>query len=540
MAAVTESLSEQLIAQLLQEDLAMLEQVREVERQQLDHILALSAKPSGRIPKLSSSVAHPTDADEELALRQALCNNDAALALSLHATLVADQQYAQRLAAAESKYMVDLEFARQLQAQEDVRMDMDAESILGRETVEHIIASNPNVKGKGKSKAAAAISDKKEKFNGPYQKCGICLEPFQVTNNPVRAAVSANVSARIPFGLCLPCPKEHSYCVDCLSTYIQSKIDPNGKGEGSLAAVVFPIPCPECKLLDWPKGIEVDVAERVLTEKGMISWHQQKLLDTLPRLFCPYSDCSTLVQAHEDPDEPQAQCPSCNRLMCVPCRVIWHKGLNCEQYQALPLDERSPADRLLLELAQAKNWRRCPKCSVIVELTFGCNHVICRLCGCHFCFKCGALSDEAGKCSRVPSCELWDEDRLLAENNRENRPAAHLDAPPPPPYQPQGHIFIPDFPRARNDFDLDWMTDPDIVSTRHWFTATMIRNLQCGYCNTSLNSMADLRYHLSHVMRHSVFACCGRFFRNAADFRRHGDSYPSRFGEHSYQIENPR
>ena len=51
----------------------------------------------------------------------------------------------------------------------------------------------------------------------------------------------------------------------------------------------------------------------------------------------------------------------------------------------------------------------------------------------------------------------------------------------------------------------------------------MIRELECQYCHTSLNSLADLRYHLSHVRHHEVFACCGRFFKREVDFERHQD-----------------
>lgn len=59
------------------------------------------------------------------------------------------------------------------------------------------------------------------------------------------------------------------------------------------------------------------------------------------------------------------------------------------------------------------------------------------------------------------------------------------------------------------------------VNTRHWFTAAMIENLECRYCNARLNSMADLRYHLAHTTRHPVFACCGKFFAREDDYEKH-------------------
>jgi hypothetical protein len=35
--------------------------------------------------------------------------------------------------------------------------------------------------------------------------------------------------------------------------------------------------------------------------------------------------------------------------------------LTCEQYQALPLDERAPEDIAFTELAKKQKWKRCPK-----------------------------------------------------------------------------------------------------------------------------------------------------------------------------------
>ncbi|KAG6861298.1 hypothetical protein C0995_001852 [Termitomyces sp. Mi166 len=102
--------------------------------------------------------------------------------------------------------------------------------------------------------------------NTPYPTCNICTEAFILTHSPINAALSANSSNRLPFGLRLPCPKEHPYCISCLTSYIQSKLDPDGLGVGKSSATVFPIRCPECPMIVWPEGIDDDVAQRVLGE----------------------------------------------------------------------------------------------------------------------------------------------------------------------------------------------------------------------------------------------------------------------------------
>ena len=63
-----------------------------------------------------------------------------------------------------------------------------------------------------------------------------------------------------------------------------------------------------------------------------------------------------------------------------------------------------------------------------------------------------------------------------------------------------------------------------VTSLGHPFTREMITTLTCGYCNSRLNSINDLRYHLSNVRYHSVFSCCGRFFKRQIDLDRHREA----------------
>jgi len=203
----------------------------------------------------------------------------------------------------------------------------------------------------------------------------------------------------------------------------------------------------------------------------------------------------------------------------------------------------------------------------------GCNHITCR-CKTHFCFKCGSLWDiENSRCTRNPSCDLWDEEMLLElrERDRDAQPPAgvggllapfrnvfgpppvNIAAPPPVDNQVDDDPFRFDeeeylYPLSSEEEDSDnnsdddmdnfaWMLDDGIVSDRHWFTKQMIDSLTCEYCDARLNSINDLRYHLSHTKRHEVYACCGRFFKRKIDFDRHVDAYPMKFGMHIHQIQ---
>ncbi|KAG6916428.1 hypothetical protein DXG01_006832 [Tephrocybe rancida] len=503
-------LSEQLIAQLLQEDLNLLESFRQAEKLQLDQVMATSARAQGRIPTYSKQNAVVNDPDNdavlafEMYVADARVSSDAAYAQTVQneafTANTVDWQFAQRLAANERKFNLDAEFARRLQAMDDEgRSDIDnvkdAESIFGDKVMardlnapiskddgddnvkprqrikiedEHVnpVATSKD-KGKGRQLSPAMFPDNREviKYSSdgfsikmeedeatslssiPYSTCNICMEAFTATNSPINAALSANSSTKLQFGLCLPCPKNHAYCISCLTSYIQSKLDPDGRGVGKSGAAVFPIRCPECPLIAWPEGIDDGVARKVLGEDGMVEW--MRTAKTLKRL---------VLHVHK--------------------QYVYR--VERAGTQALPLDERSPEDRAVLDLAKAQHWRRCPNCSVIVEHVFGCNHMTCR-CGFHFCFKCGSPSTTQGKCKRDPPCELWDEEMLLEQRERErNHQAAapraiqqqapprvaramgaYVYHPPEPEFEPPAYAA-----RAMNiqpveaHDDLHWIDNP--------------------------------------------------------------------------------
>ena len=103
----------------------------------------------------------------------------------------------------------------------------------------------------------------------PYFSCGICREPFQETFSPISASLSANSSSQLSFGLRLPCPRLHTYCISCLSSYIHHKIESDDESQDKMA---FPIRCPECPVAEWVDGIPDEVAQKILDEKSLLIW----------------------------------------------------------------------------------------------------------------------------------------------------------------------------------------------------------------------------------------------------------------------------
>ena len=52
-----------------------------------------------------------------------------------------------------------------------------------------------------------------------------------------------------------------------------------------------------------------------------------------------------------------------------------------------------------------------------------------------------------------------------------------------------------------------------------------------------MGQLADLRYHLSHVRRHPVFACCGQMFQDLGTFDAHVHRDNPRIRLHEGHVE---
>ena len=151
--------------------------------------------------------------------------------------------------------------------------------------------------------------------------------------------------------------------------------------------IAITCPDPDCDGRFTLSAIEASLADdqRVLRR----FWGLRAESKALKPLHCPYKDCSVLLEAHGVDDGAPAACGRCNRELCIGCKVPFHTGLSCDQFQALPAEIRSKEDIELLQLASAERWRRCPACGHCVERQpGGCNFLLCR-CKHAFCYACG-------------------------------------------------------------------------------------------------------------------------------------------------------
>jgi hypothetical protein len=102
-------------------------------------------------------------------------------------------------------------------------------------------------------------------------------------------------------------------------------------------------------------------------------------------------------------------CPSCGYDRCVECKIDWHEGVTCDQYNQWREDNEQ-GDTRLNEYMGASGAKPCPKCGTGVVKSEGCNHMTCR-CHEHFCYVCGDSIDGGDPYSHFQAagaCPLFD------------------------------------------------------------------------------------------------------------------------------------
>ncbi|KAJ7236214.1 hypothetical protein C8J57DRAFT_1377041 [Mycena rebaudengoi] len=306
----------------------------------------------------------------------------------------------------------------------------------------------------------APPSPKGPKCSVCFKHCQISINPWQFTKNDFTVAeisddededdiieIPADEQARpehaprraVTHGIQLQACK-HCFCGACLAAAIYhnlniafdrtiygTKVPSVPAAQGRRAE--FPISCPTCQVKPGEEPVEIsDMTARV--------WNHARFLSTLNLLYCPHKGCNEPFDADDVAPASsgiaktlvQIQCPRCRGSLCKTCKVVWHEHLTCEEYQAQPITERAPEDVAFAMLAKQQKWKRCPKCSVMVELKLLCDftprnpliilsHIACS-CKHHFCYTCGADFEYKGGKYRCKGegCKVWEEQNLLARD----------------------------------------------------------------------------------------------------------------------------
>ncbi|CAN6224465.1 unnamed protein product [Urochloa humidicola] len=185
----------------------------------------------------------------------------------------------------------------------------------------------------------------------------------------------------------------HLFCVSCVSQYIAAKVEDN----------VLSIGCPDpgCRY----GALDPEACRDVIPPQLFQRWGAALCDSALGsfKFYCPFNNCSALLvdeRRHGEAAITNAECPHCRRMFCAQCKVPWHDGITCTEFQRLGKDERARNDHLLRKVAQESKWQRCPKCKMYVERTEGCVYIVCR-CRHRFCYLCASpMSKDIHRCSK--------------------------------------------------------------------------------------------------------------------------------------------
>ncbi|GMY22208.1 E3 ubiquitin-protein ligase RNF144B [Fagus crenata] len=176
---------------------------------------------------------------------------------------------------------------------------------------------------------------------------------------------------------------DHAYCRECMAKYVASKLQDN--------VYTTRCPVPECV----GGLLELEHCRCILPKEVFDRWGDalcEALILGSQKFYCPYKDCSALLLNDGSFVITETECPHCWRLFCAQCKVPWHSGINCAQFQNLNQDERQREDIMLINLARDKGWIRCPTCRFYVAKSSGCKFMKCR-CGTEFCYRCGTQTN---------------------------------------------------------------------------------------------------------------------------------------------------
>jgi hypothetical protein len=174
-------------------------------------------------------------------------------------------------------------------------------------------------------------------------------------------AAARKTTSKRPLRTCIACSEEkdflevihapcnHEYCKDCLESLFALSL----KDE-----TLFPPRCDNQEIsLAWV---------RLFISQPLAKEFEAKYdeLSTKNRTYCHERTCATFI-SESSYKGTVATCSKCRKTTCTSCKSPSHYG-DCVEDEAL---------QSLLATADMQQWQRCYKCTAVVELEQGCNHM---------------------------------------------------------------------------------------------------------------------------------------------------------------------
>ena len=185
----------------------------------------------------------------------------------------------------------------------------------------------------------------------------------------------------------------HLFHETCLSEYVKQQLKDRK----------VPINCPSCLVEMNYNDFAQFFNEEKLEELDRILFKQftdQRMKDAS---WCPTPDCPYVFELKKEDLAPGSEwngeftCPLCEHKYCLRCRIDFHEGQSCEEWQK---ENEKRID--IAAVFEKLQYKKCPFCGYWVEKTVGCNHMRCS-CGRDFCYGCGRVYSDC-------RCYIYSED----------------------------------------------------------------------------------------------------------------------------------
>lgn len=198
------------------------------------------------------------------------------------------------------------------------------------EADDHLIFLGKEIKQGESSSWAASRRPPRDQSHSELRTCTSCMDQ-----------VSASRLIRAPC--------QHEYCQDCLGSLFHHAVRDES---------LFPPQC--CR-----QPIPVDDHKHILGAKLVFRYHERAVeFSTQNRTYCHNTQCAAFI-VPGCIENDVGLCIHCGALTCVHCKGATHTG-DC------PLDRDL---QRVLQIAHQEGWRRCYRCSAMVELNMGCYHM---------------------------------------------------------------------------------------------------------------------------------------------------------------------
>ena len=164
----------------------------------------------------------------------------------------------------------------------------------------------------------------------------------------------------------------HFWCHECLK----------GRFEAVLKdRTLWPPAC--CNKVPFAE-MDVLALNLLNTEQHLIFRSKSEEYETRNPIYCPQKTCSAFIPLRPRPNgdrfgrmylrsrsskDNSVTCKKCKTAVCTRCKQLWHPtSVACKKDEDMQKFD---------ELVEKEMWASCPACNQTIELTQGCNHMIC-------------------------------------------------------------------------------------------------------------------------------------------------------------------